>query len=474
MTVSMAEISAMRFGYGIDILRKNPENKSDLLSHITNPDRIPTAVKRRPTVKTRIERRNALKKLGNGKTAKEKQKFSKQSRMYVKNQLKIDAHARVIAAVESKTPFFERLVFFWANHFAVSAKNPDVAMVSLDYENMAIRPHVDGTFRDMLHAVIAHPAMLMFLDNHISVGENSRYIKNRKKSGNALGKIKGLNENLGRELLELHTLGVTGGYTQTDVTNTAKLLTGWTTDKSKGYFQFKDSYAEPNEIKILGKIYGGKKPSQQHMEQLLDDLAIHPKTALYVCTKLARHFISDTPPKQCVDKLVETFMNTGGDLPSVYKTLLDLPQAWETFGQKTKTPFDHIVSGIKATGINSKLLTYKETKRGINNNKYTIGAMPAMDQILYHVPGPDGWGDTANDWISPQGLTFRLKWAMRVARQSISKTGYIHRDQKRLKRTFDACMGQSPDKMSNILVSGAPNRRDSLVLALTNPIFTRR
>ena len=476
MKFTKSEIASMRFGYGLDIKRSNPQHKSDLLSHIATPERIPTALQSRPSVDDRIAKRDVIKSEGQGKSAKEKQKFARRSRQYLKNQLKIDAHMRLIAAVETSTPFFERLVFFWADHFSVSAKNPDVAMVALDYENTAIRPHVDGTFRDMLHAVTAHPAMLMFLDNHLSVGPNSRYIQNRKKKNLPLGKQKGLNENLGRELLELHTLGVTGGYTQADVTNASRLLTGWTVDKSRGHFRFRPEYAEPAPTVILGKKYGAKKPLKSHMEKLLDDLAVHPKTALYVCGKLARHFIADSPPKHCIDKLVDTFLKTGGDLPSVYKALLDMPESWDTFGQKTKRPFDHIVSGIKATGLDSKLLLPRmdNNKNGVRPSNFSVGAMFALDQILYHVPGPNGWADTAEAWISPQGLTFRLKWAMRIAGYSASKKGYIHNNKAKLQKTFEACLGKSPDKMSNILVTGAPNRRDSIVLALTNPTFTRR
>lgn len=476
-TFSIADIASMRFGYGVDIVRPNPKTKADLLDHIANPDRIPQAVFNRPSVAERVAMQKRIQKdIPPNATAKQKQGAGRRGRSYINNQLRIDAHARIVAAVESRTPFFERLVFFWADHFSVSSKNPHVATVALDYENTAIRPHVDGTFRDMLHAVIAHPAMLMFLDNHVSVGYNSQYIRFRKKKGQPLGKLKGLNENLGRELLELHTLGVNGGYSQQDVTNVGQLLAGWTVHMQKKTFVFRPEYAEPATTVILGKTYGGEKPSKSHMEKFLDDLAVHPSTIQFVCTKLARHFISDTPPRDVVNALVDTFMNTGGHLPSVYKTLLDSPQAWQTFGQKTKRPFDHIVSGIKALGMPTEQLMYQmdQEKNTVRYNRYTVGAMPALNQILFHVPGPNGWPDHSHAWVTPQGMTFRLKWAMRMARLATSKKGYIYKNNKRLKQAFSACLGENPHNFTNVLVTNAPTRRESLILALTSPNFIRR
>lgn len=474
--VTTADIASMRFGYGVDVVRPNPKTKSDLINNIKNPDRYPKAIADRPSVAERVAtKKNMVTRLPKNATEKQKRDAGKKGRQYINEQLRIDAHARLVAAVESGTPFFERLVFFWADHFSVSSKNTDVAMVALDYENTAIRPYVDGTFGDMLHAVIAHPAMLMFLDNHVSVGYHSQYIQHRKKTNKPLGKLKGLNENLGRELLELHTLGVKGGYTQQDVTNAGQLLSGWTVTKHKTFI-FRPEYAEPSETVILGKTYGGVKPKKSHMDKLLDDLSVHPKTALFVCTKLARHFISDNPPDDAVKALVDTFLQTRGHLPSVYETLLNLSQAWDTFGQKTKRPFDHIVSGIKALGMPTEQLMPRldKKKKKVYNNPNTVGAMPALNQILFHVPGPNGWSDESHAWVTPQGMTFRLKWAMRVARLATSKKGYIFKNDKRLNQTFSACLGEKPHGFTNLLVTNAPTRQESLILALTSPNFMRR
>ena len=482
-TFSIADIAAMRFGYGIDVIRKNPKNKQDLLRHIKAPERFPPSVKNRPKLADRVDKVTALKKIAsdikqkNPSNIRAYKQAQKMSRTYVTQQLLLDSHAKFNSAVESTTPFFERLVFFWADHFSVSAKNNGVSMVAHDYEMRAIRPYVDGYFYDMLRAVIGHPAMLRFLDNHISVGPNSTYITSRNRKNQPLNKMRGLNENLGRELLELHTLGVGGGYTQTDVTNTGSLLAGWTVNKNH-QFIFRPEYAEPNAVPILGKSYGGKTPDITHMEQLLQDLAKHPKTAEYICTKLARHFISDTPPAHVVQNLSQVFLNTRGHLPSVYEALLNTDEAWDTFGQKTKRPFDHLVSGVKAVGLSMDAVQPQagKTKNQVKRNTLTVGMLISLNQVLYHVPDPSGWSDMGRNWITPQGVTFRLLWASRIARASMRKGEFLNGKtyQKHLYQVVQCCMGDAPPVASKILVENAPSKVSAVALALMNPAFLRR
>ncbi len=480
---SKADIAAMRFGYGIDVVRKNPKNIRDLLNHVKNPDRYPASVANRPNLATRVAAMNTFKKqaaaLRNDTTASAEQvtQATKKSRRYVKQQLTLDSHARFMAAVESTTPFFERLVFFWADHFSISAKNTGVETVAFDYEQTAIRPHVDGYFYHMLRAVIGHPAMLQFLDNHISVGPHSQYVTYRKRKNMPLGAYKGLNENLGRELLELHTLGVQGGYTQQDVTNTGQLLAGWTVRKKDHTFQFVAGFAEPATTTILGKSYGGKDVGIHHVEALLQDLATHAKTAEFVCYKLAKHFISDHPPTHTVAKLQRVFLDTNGHLPSVYEALLNSDEAWDTFGQKTKRPFDHLVSGVKAAGLPLQDLNALSGKqKAFINNGLSVGMLTSLNQILYRVPAPNGWSDMAHSWITPQGVTYRLLWSARLARASMKKGGYLHRDttNKRLYQVIRCCMGTTPPVHARTLVQDAPTKREALVLALINPAFIRR
>jgi uncharacterized protein (DUF1800 family) len=310
-----------------------------------------------------------------------------------------EAAARITRAIETPTPFLERLVQFWSNHFCVSITKGPVRALAGSFEREAIRPHVLGRFGDMLRAVEQHPAMLIYLDNAQSIGPNSKAGLNRSK---------GLNENLAREILELHTLGVKGGYTQADVTNLARIITGWTFGNGAnvapavlGRFQFVDNRHEPGEFQVLSKTY--PQPGQAAGEAVLADLARHPKTARYIATKFARHFVSDTPPPALVDALDKSFRETNGDLAALARTLVNSPLAWDAPAAKIVPPYDFTVSLVRAFGL----------------------AMPPMEvhrlagvlgQPLWQVPSPKGWPDLDDSWMGPSPIRERLRIAEKVAR----------------------------------------------------------
>src|SRR6185503_17138370 len=231
--------------------------------------------------------------------------------------------------------FRERLVHFWTNHFAVSADKPQVLALAGALENEAIRPHVAGRFADLLAAVEAHPAMILYLDNQASIGPNSQLAQRRGRRTPGEGRKFGINENLAREILELHTLGVDGGYTQHDVTTFAQALTGWSigTDRVRkggtpGKFEFHEAAHEPGTRTILGTRYGQSGVAQPRA--VLADLAKHPATAHHIAVKLARHFIADEPLRDDVARLAKAFRDSDGDLPTLYRALLDTPAAWAT------------------------------------------------------------------------------------------------------------------------------------------------
>ena len=231
--------------------------------------------------------------------------------------------------------FRERLVHFWTNHFAVSADKPQVLALAGTLENEAIRPHVAGRFADMLTAVESHPAMILYLDNQASIGPGSQLAQRRSRRSSAGDRKLGINENLAREILELHTLGVDGGYTQQDVTTFARALTGWSigTDRfpgggELGKFAFHDAAHEPGAKTIMGTRYGQSGVAQPRA--VLTDLAKHPATARHVATKLARHFIADEPPPDAVERIAKAFRDSDGDLPTVHRAVLDTPEAWVT------------------------------------------------------------------------------------------------------------------------------------------------
>src|SRR5215469_3914711 len=250
-----------------------------------------------------------------------------------------EAKARFDAAADANVGFVERLVWFWSNHFCVSA-DKDVAMVGA-YEREAIRPHVLGRFADLLQAVESHPAMLFYLDNVLSMGADSVAGINRDK---------GLNENLARETLELHTLGVRGGYSQADVTNFAKVLTGWTwlqpgEPVHGGELIFMKRLHELGDQFVLGKSYADSGVDQGRA--VLRDLARHPATAQHIAEKLVRHFVADEPPPALVAKLAKTFTDTDGNLKEVAKTLVTADESWAPQRQKLKAPAQWVAAMVR-------------------------------------------------------------------------------------------------------------------------------
>src|SRR5258706_7610709 len=253
-----------------------------------------------------------------------------------------EAKARLDAGFAADIGFVERLVWFWSNHFCISADK--IPSMTGAYEREAIRPHVLGRFADMLLAVESHPAMLFYLDNSASIGPNSVAGINRSR---------GLNENLAREVLELHTLGVRSGYSQDDVTRFAYVLTGWTfieagNPKNGGEFVFIPRLHEPGAHEVVGKTYADGGVAQGRA--VLADLARHPATATHIATKLARHFVADEPPPALVARLAQRFRDTGGDLKEMAKALVAAPQAWSPSADKPKRPSERLMAMARATG----------------------------------------------------------------------------------------------------------------------------
>lgn len=320
--------------------------------------------------------------------------------------------ARVANALTTDTPFIERLVHFWANHFAVSADKLTVIGLSGTLEFEAIRPHVLGNFRDMLIAVEQHPAMLLYLDQAVSVGPNSPLGLRIAARGNR--KV-GLNENLAREILELHTLGVRTGYTQADVTEFARAMTGWTiagigrgpgaaaagTDGLPGDFVFAAPLHEPGDRTIMGKRYpaGGVEQARA----VLSAVAISPATATHIATKLARHFAGDTPPPAMVARLQAAFLNSGGDLPTVYRALIASPEAWVEQPVKFKTPWEWTISSMRALNVKTV------------DPQVMVGLLNQLGQPTWKPGQPVGYDDIAASWAGPDAVLRRVEAAERFA-----------------------------------------------------------
>jgi len=320
-----------------------------------------------------------------------------------------EAGARLRESVATERPFVERLTQFWANHFAVSVDKSVLAGLAGSYEREAIRPYVLGNFSDMLLATERHPAMLLYLDNQLSMGPDSRAAW--KMARRNPDRKPGINENLARETMELHTVGVDGGYTQTDVTAFSEVLTGWSIAGPDGWragaqpgtFLFRAAMHEPGSKVVMGKRYPDTGYDQG--VAVLHDLAAHPATAHFIATKLARHFIADDPPESAVQRVARAFSQSGGDLPTVYRALIDSPEAWQQPVAKYKSPSDYIVSAFRGLQLPVKV------------EKPPVGLFQQLGQRIWAPGSPAGWPDRSADWNGASELLKRIEWADAVGQR---------------------------------------------------------
>jgi uncharacterized protein (DUF1800 family) len=368
----------------------------------------------------------------------------------IQKTYRAEALARLQRAVIADCGFAERLVVFWSNHFCISASKGGLArMWAGSFEREAIRPHVFGRFADMLKAVEQHPAMLFFLDNQQSLGPDSRAGQNRNR---------GLNENLAREIMELHTLGVGGSYTQDDVTSLARILTGWTFAGRQGRlgtpgsFVFNANAHEPGPQRLLGKVYENSGIAQG--EAALADIARHPSTAKFIATKFVRHFVADDPPPILVARMQDVFRNTDGDLKAMAIALVDSDEAWQAPQTKLRSPYEFLVATGRLLGRNPA-----------DPGRY-LGSLNLLGQPLWSPAGPNGFADTNAAWAAPEGMKLRLDISAQVA--------------SRLADTIDprdllelaAADAASPETRRTI--ERAESRQQALALLLMSPEFQRR
>jgi uncharacterized protein (DUF1800 family) len=330
-------------------------------------------------------------------TADNKEIF-KQKNEFVRTQFVNEAAYRQQMAVTSDRPLIERLRDFWAGHFCIScSKGEEVRVLAGAYEREAIRPFVTGRFRDMLGAVMHHPAMLVYLDNHVSFGPNS-------KAG--LKQKKGLNENLGRELMELHTVGVKAGYNQTDVTNAARIITGWgiagDKDPQPGTFQFQPNRHEPGAFTVMGMPFAENGVAQG--EALLDMLAAHPATAQHVAEKLVRHFVGDKASPALVETVAKRFRETNGDLRETTIAMVKAPEAWNAAPAKVIAPYDMAICCERVLALNT------DPKRVVNFAR-------VLGQPLWTPRSPNGFPDNDMAWAAPNALVKRFDYALQLSGQ---------------------------------------------------------
>jgi len=321
-----------------------------------------------------------------------------------------DIAARYRHATTTDRPFVERLVHFWSNHFAISIDKNSARLLAAPMEREAIRPHVLGNFRDLLLAVETHPGMLLYLDNAASVGEESMLVRRQQRRaarrGDADGTPRrlGLNENLAREILELHTLGVDGGYAQQDVVELARAITGWGTplpregDNATSAFVFRPGAHEPGARTVLGRRYAEDGVAQGRA--ILRDLALHPATARHLAFKLARHMVADAPPPALVERMAAAYLRSGGELAALYAAMIDDDAAWSGDARKFKTPQDFLVSALRAGGI-----TLERRPQAL------VRLLQGLGQPAFMPRSPAGFPDTADDWASGDSLRKRVQAA---------------------------------------------------------------
>ena len=366
--------------------------------------------------------------------------------------------ARVRLAATTDRPFLERITQFWSNHFAVSVDKAIVLGVAGSYEREAIRPNVLGSFAQLLLAVERHPAMLLYLDNFRSVGPDSRLAgRAQEKTGKALG----INENLAREIMELHTLGVNGGYSQADVTAFAKVITGWSIGAAgqgiagggvPGEFFFRTNIHEPGAQTVIGHRYA--QDGQAQGERVLLDLAANPATGQHLATQLARHFIADEPPPDTVARLARVFTRTAGDLPAVYRALLAEEAAWSQPLSKFKTPNDYVISSWRALNL------------PIEDARTVPPIFAGLGQRVWSPNSPAGWPDRSADWDGASALMQRLRWADQIGQRCGAGVNALQLAQQ--------ILGENLAENTRLALTRAASAAQALTLLFAAPEFMRR
>ena len=458
----MAAIAVTRFGLGarpgeIDAAKADPQGF--LVAQIRREgadipqDGGETAAQRFEQMRDYQQQRRQERQQKDGegdKTAANAKSFMA-AQVALREKVGADFLARARLGANTPAAFRERWALFWANHFTVSATKQITSVLIGPFEREAIRPYVFGSFENLLVASSTHPAMLTYLDQAQSIGPNSQAAMRRRGGGKV-----GLNENLAREIMELHTVGVDAGYTQADVTEFARALTGFSIGRDnedrQGQFVFRDAAHEPGARKIMGRHYG--EPDIKQGMAVLKDLAADRHTAHHVCGKIARHFVSDTPPPALTARLENRWMDTGGDLAQVAKALVESPEAWDPTPTKFKTPYEYTLSTWRLIGAEPSAI------------ERLAPILTGLGQKPFSPPSPKGWPEDAQTWASPDGLVKRMQWAQGFAAVVADRT-----DPNAL---AVAALGDRLTPPVAKAVSRAETRKEAFALLVMSPEFQRR
>lgn len=456
-TIAYPEMAAIRLGYGLSSQMSPPTGPNEILAAVpragSDDESVSMEQLRKMELRT-VRLRRRLKQGDKGARKALDKELNRTQRLV--NRAVSQRFAR---AVDDPGGFGERLVQFWADHFTVSGGNSYQRLMAATYVNEAIRPHIGTRFADLMFAAETHPRMLIFLNQNRSVGPNS-YLAKTKRAKQKLG----LNENLAREMIELHSLGVGADYTQKDVRQLAELLTGLTYNAGEAGV-FRANRAEPGAETILGKSYGGDGPAKLgDIRAVIEDLAQHPVTAQHLARKLARHFVADRPPETLVERLAQAYMDTQGDLGTVNAELVEAPELTSHFRQKIRQPFDYMVASLRSLGVTGdQIMALKPRQlRG-----WLILPLSRMGQVWGEPPGPDGWPEDGESWVTPQGLAARIDWAMRVPAKLCTELP----DPRGL---LEAALGDTASEALQWAVPKAESAREGVAIVLASADFNRR
>ena len=456
-----AHIAEQRFGYGLSGHLAPVQSVAQMLEGVSGPDQMATQFPL-PSfgyIQKQGARRISLIKSSRENAGTEKGKDEEDKALEVLKKVRRERAAwftqSQLRQIHTQTAFRERLVAFWSDHFTAVGKGQLFQFAEALYSYDAVRPHIAGSFGDLLVSCVTHPMMLHYLGQDISAGPNSNFAKRR-------GRGRGLNENLAREVLELHTLGVGGPYDQQDVRSLARLFTGM----SRGpdlRFLFRGGFVEPGQHVVLGKSYGGR-PAMPRIRSALQDLALHPATAAHISRKLAVHFVADTPPPALVEDLTAAYLRTDGQLMALYEVLLNHPEAWSTPPTNIRPPVEFVATAMRALSIPPAKL---EALKARQVNRYFFGPLRVMGQFWKKPSGPDGWEEADAAWITPQGVAGRIEWAMRTPKNLMR----ILPDPRDFVRT---ALGENAPERVAFAANAAETRAEAIGLVLLSPAFQRR
>ena len=448
-----SELAAIRLGYGMSPNIPSPGNPEELADSVRNSGPIPSDLKMDEVRNLQAELRE-IRASGAPDAAEQ---VRKRRQVGVRRKFESIQH-RIGRAVGDPGGFGERLVQFWADHFTVRGGDALESMMAEAFVTEAIRPFVMGRFADMMFWAETHPRMLNYLNQTGSIGPNSRVAKENPQ------RHVGINENLAREMIELHSLGVGAAYTQDDVRELAKLLTGLGYDPRTPHI-FRPVKSEPGAETVLGRSYGGDgRASLDDIRAVITDLARHPATASHVARKLAIHFVSDDPPQTLVDRLAGVFLATDGDLPTLNLTLAKAPELEGTFRQKVRQPLDFMISALRAVGFDRDAIMALPPAKV---RAQLGGGLSAMGQAWGLPRGPDGWPEEADAWATPQGIAARIDWVTRQLPK-------LDRELPDPRDVLTASLGATSSEPLRWAVPKAESAREGLAVVLASADFNRR